>query len=198
MMTGMTTREPSVSAFPLARMDTLNLVLTLFCLGIPFGTLGISFVLMVGLASAGKPGAAIAGAILPGTICLMIVVLFVCIWVFMRPSRFELSRSGLEIVWPGRNSLIPLNDITGAEILSKADFSQRFGRGMRVGAGGLGGGFGLLMTTRGPTMSFYISRVDRFVLVSRVSARNLLITPEDPERFVETLRGLIGTPGARP
>jgi len=193
MMTGMTTREPSVATFPLARMDTLNLVLTLFCLGIPFGTLGLSGVLMIGLASAGKPGAAVAGAILPGTICLLVVVLFVCIWVFMRPSRFELSRGGLEIVWPGRTSRIPMGDIAGVEILSRADFSRRFGRGMRVGAGGLFGGFGLLMTTRGPTMSFYISRVDRFVLVSRVSARNLLITPEDPERFVETLRGLMGT-----
>ena len=195
MMERMTTQETPVTSFPFARMDTLNLVLTLFCLGIPFGTLGISVILMVGLASAGKPGAAAAGAVLPGTICLMIVVLFVCIWVFMRPSRFELSRGGLEIIWPGRSSMIPLADICGVEILTKADFSQRFGRGMRVGAGGLFGGFGLLMTTRGPTMSFYISRVDRFVLVSRVSARNLLVTPEDPERFVETLRGLTG---ARP
>ncbi|MCU0242247.1 MAG: PH domain-containing protein, partial [Vicinamibacteria bacterium] len=58
---------------------------------------------------------------------------------------------------------------------------------MRIGAGGLWGGFGLLKTSR-VTFSMWLSRTDRFVLVSLRDTRPLLITPENPERFIAALR----------
>jgi hypothetical protein len=56
-----------------------------------------------------------------------------------------------------------------------------------VGAGGLWGGFGLLKTER-ETFSMWISRTDRFVIVRLRNARPLLVTPDDPDRFVEDVK----------
>jgi hypothetical protein len=57
---------------------------------------------------------------------------------------------------------------------------------MRIGAGGLWGGFGLLKTER-ETFSMWISRTDELVIVRLRGARSLLVTPEDPRRFVASL-----------
>jgi hypothetical protein len=54
---------------------------------------------------------------------------------------------------------------------------------MRVGAGGLWGAFGLLKTRR-ETFSMWISRTDRWVLVTLKGDRPLLITPDRAEEFV--------------
>lgn len=48
---------------------------------------------------------------------------------------------------------------------------------MRIGIGGLWGGFGWLWPGRG-LVNFYVSRSDGLVLIERMSARPLLITPE--------------------
>ena len=65
-------------------------------------------------------------------------------------------------------------------------FRRQYGFGMRVGAGGLWGGFGLLKTGR-ETFSMWISRTDAFVLVRLRGARTLLITPDRPREFLEAL-----------
>jgi hypothetical protein len=54
------------------------------------------------------------------------------------------------------------------------------------------GGFGLLWTSRGGLVDFYISRTDRIVIVERKSGRPLLITPERPEQFVAALEAHAG------
>ena len=58
---------------------------------------------------------------------------------------------------------------------------------MRVGAGGLWGGFGWLWTQRYGMMRMYISRTDGFVWIQNVSDWPWLITPETPEAFVRAL-----------
>jgi hypothetical protein len=60
---------------------------------------------------------------------------------------------------------------------------------MRIGAGGLWGGFGWLYTRRG-LVDLYVSRTDRFVLVRRRAGRPLLLTPERDASFVDALRAL--------
>jgi hypothetical protein len=62
---------------------------------------------------------------------------------------------------------------------------------MRIGAGGLWGGFGWLYTRKG-LLDLYVSRTDRFVLVRRRIGRPLLLTPERDEAFVDALRALSG------
>ena len=56
-----------------------------------------------------------------------------------------------------------------------------------MGAGGLWGGFGLLVTSR-ESVAMYVSRTDRFVLVRLRAGRSLLLTPAEPERFVAALQ----------
>lgn len=55
---------------------------------------------------------------------------------------------------------------------------------MRVGVGGLWGGFGWLWTQRQGALEFYISRSTGLVLLERPAGRSLLITPDRPAEFV--------------
>lgn len=108
------------------------------------------------------------------------------VWTYFRPSCFEISGAALRIVWPSRSLEIPLTEITTIDRLSTQDFKSRYGWGLRIGAGGLWGGFGLLVTKR-RTFRFYISRLDGFVLIYNKTTRPLLITPSDPDNFVKIL-----------
>lgn len=115
-----------------------------------------------------------------------IVALYAGIWLAWRPTAFELDADTLRIRWPLRSRAIARADVEGARVVTSSEFRREYGYGVRVGAGGLWGGFGLLKTGRA-TFSMWISRTDRFVLVTLRGARPLLVTPEEPERFVETL-----------
>lgn len=118
---------------------------------------------------------------------VFIVVLFTGIGLWMRPTRFEVDETTLEIVWPLRRRSIPRATITGVRRLTAAEFRSEYGYGMRFGAGGLWGGFGLLKTVR-ETFELWVSRTDAFVLVERAKgSRSLLITPERPEDFIAAL-----------
>ncbi|MBK6515430.1 MAG: hypothetical protein IPG04_15245 [Polyangiaceae bacterium] len=83
---------------------------------------------------------------------------------------------------PGTRSL-GLDEVERAEIVSAGELRDRYGLGMRIGAGGLWGGFGLL-AFRSVTFAMYVSRSDRFVLVWLRGQRPLMVTPDDPEVFV--------------
>jgi Bacterial PH domain len=117
----------------------------------------------------------------------LVVVLYASVWLLWRPTAFELDRSGLRIVWPLRARTIPGREVAEAVVLSREAFRREYGWGMRIGAGGLWGGFGWLYTSKG-LLGRYVSRTDRVVLVRLRTGRPLLVTPEDNERFVATLR----------
>jgi hypothetical protein len=114
-------------------------------------------------------------------------LLYLSVWFAWRPSRFDISTRGLSIAWPIRSRQIAASDLGEIAVVGREDFRRDYGRGMRVGAGGLWGGFGLLVTSK-ETLAMYISRTDRFVIIKLRNARTLMITPEDPERFVAALR----------
>lgn len=117
---------------------------------------------------------------------LFTLVLYATVWLVMRPSCFELDETELRIVWPVRTRVIARSKITGARRIASEEFRAKYGLGMRVGAGGLWGGFGLLKTST-ETFSMWISRTDEQVLVTVEGERTLMITPEDPARFVEAI-----------
>ena len=118
-----------------------------------------------------------------------VALAWIMIWCWYRPTRFELSTEGLRIVWPLRERLIPRQEITEAIALSGKQFRAQIGWGVRVGAGGLWGGFGYLLTPQGK-MDMYISRTDPLVVVRLRGGRPLLITPERPSLFVEQVSAL--------
>src|SRR5262249_13219822 len=80
--------------------------------------------------------------------------------------------------------------IRGATVLAKGDTRRELGFGMRIGAGGLWGGFRWLWTTRRGLLDLYVSRETDVVLVELDprAGRSLLLTPERPEAFVAPLQ----------
>lgn len=112
------------------------------------------------------------------------------VWLAFRPTRFLLDERGLRIEWPIRIRLIPRSAIAGARLVQAAEFRRAHGLGLRIGAGGLFGTFGLLKGER-ETFSIWVSRTDRWVLVRLTNgAHPLLLTPAHPEKFVAAVGAL--------
>jgi hypothetical protein len=115
-----------------------------------------------------------------------VLAIYGSVWAWWRPTRFDVDRSGLTAVFPTRRRHTPRAEIVSAELLDMGGFRRQYPRAMRVGAGGLGGGFGWLWSKNG-WIEFYISRMDGLVLIQRRGRMPLLISPRDPEGFVAAL-----------
>ncbi|MBK6515336.1 MAG: hypothetical protein IPG04_14730 [Polyangiaceae bacterium] len=116
----------------------------------------------------------------------LIVLIYASIWFWSRPTWLEVEGGRFQIIWPLRTRSLGLDEVERAEIVSAGELRDRYGLGMRIGAGGLWGGFGLL-AFRSVTFAMYVSRSDRFVLVWLRGQRPLMVTPDDPEAFVAAL-----------
>jgi len=160
--------------FPLAPMTTDLRIATGIVWLIPFA---------MGFAVAFAPTP--VDLVLGGT-ATFVVFLYAGVWLWGRPTAFEAGRGEIVIRWPMRTRVI--TDITTAVVIDRRTFRAEYGLGARVGAGGLWGGFGLLVTRR-ETFTMYISRTDRWVMVTPRSGRRLLVTPMDPDRFASVVRG---------
>ena len=166
-----------VARFALAPMSTDIRVLTWVVLAIPL-------VLYLGALQAHGP----ARVVLVGVTALA-VALYASVWLWWRPSAFEVSPAGLRIQWPLRARSIRARDLAEGVVLTRDAFRREFGWGMRIGAGGLWGGFGWLYTRKG-LLDLYVSRTDRVVLVRLHAGRPLLVSPQDDGRFVAALRAV--------
>lgn len=118
----------------------------------------------------------------------LIVAIYAWIWLRFRPSRFVIEPDAIEVIWPLKRRRIPRAEITDVRLVDADTLRDLTGWGMRVGAGGLWGGFGWLWTKRRGIVQMYVSRTDRFVWIERGSERPWLITPEEPQLFVNALR----------
>jgi Bacterial PH domain len=119
-------------------------------------------------------------------VTVLVGLLYASVWLFGRPTRFEVDRAGLRILWPLRIRSIPAHEIVEAVALSRETSVASSAGGLRIGAGGLWGGFGWVYTRKG-WVGPYVSRTDRFVLLWLRTSRPLLVTPEGAERFVAAL-----------
>jgi hypothetical protein len=117
----------------------------------------------------------------------LLAVMYVVIWLYARPTRFEVGPDGLVIVWPARRRRIDRRDIGGARVLESGQLRPELGWAARIGVGGLWGGFGWAWTSRRGLLDLYVSRTDGCVLVERRSGRALLLTPERPDEFARAL-----------
>jgi hypothetical protein len=120
---------------------------------------------------------------------ILLVIVYVWVWLRFRPSRFVIGPQAIEIVWPLKRRRIARASITGLRLLDRASLRALTGRGARVGAGGLWGGFGWLWTERRGIVQMYVSRSDGLVWIERGAERPWLITPEAPEAFVRAAGG---------
>jgi hypothetical protein len=152
-------------------MSTLILVLTAVLLALPIVFLA---------------GALVGGRVLIGP-ALFIIAIYVWVWFWLRPSRFVVHQDGLEVIWPLRRREVPRAEISTVRLVDAHMLRRDVGWGMRVGAGGLWGGFGWLWTSRRGIVEMYISRTDGLVWIERTGGRPWLITPEQPAAFVRAL-----------
>ena len=120
----------------------------------------------------------------------LLLPLYLWIWLWFRPSTFVIRPDAIEVVWPLRRREIARRTISSVRILDRVALRREVGWGMRVGAGGLGGGFGWLWTTRRGLVRMYVSRLDGFVWIERGAEQPWLITPDRPDAFARAL-----TPG---
>jgi hypothetical protein len=116
-----------------------------------------------------------------------LVAIYVWTWLWFRPTRFVVHPRMLEIVWPVRRRTIPREDVVAVRLLDKHELRRQVGWAMRVGAGGLWGGFGWLWTQKRGIVQMYIARTDGLVWLERRTDRPWLITPERPADFVRAL-----------
>ncbi|MEY3299738.1 MAG: hypothetical protein RLZZ597_2998 [Cyanobacteriota bacterium] len=163
-------------SFKLAPMSPLirGLTLILWLLPLTFGTWAL-----------------VSHERIAGIIFLLLIALYGATWVWYRPSRFVISPDSLKIIFPGWQRRIPMGDISHICITSKEDFRQQFGWAIRIGVGGLWGGFGWLWTAKQGLVEFYISQLDSFVLIKRTTGKSLLITPDNPNQLVEIIQEML-------
>lgn len=128
--------------------------------------------------------AAALGAPVLGAPALLLILLYAWVWTRFRPAAFVVRPQGLDVVWPLKRRVIPREQVSTLRIMDGQELRRHVGWGMRIGAGGLWGGFGWLRTSRRGIVQMYVSRLDRFVWIERGSERPWLITPERPEAFV--------------
>jgi hypothetical protein len=173
----MTDRETLVSgrrAFELAPMSGLIRALTVFLLALPA-------VLALAGVAAGQPLPLLA-------VAALMVLTYGAVWVWWRPSAFEVSDTAFDIVFPGRRKSIPRRAIVAVRPFSVRSVRSELGFPLRIGVGGLWGGFGWLWTTRRGLVEFYVSRTDGLVFIERRGAYPLLITPADSEALLRALQ----------
>jgi hypothetical protein len=159
------------TTFRLAPMSPLIRSITIAVLALPP-------VLFVAAALGGWPFA------VPG---LLLLAMDGWVWLRFRPSRFVVGPDALEVRWPLKARRIPRADIAAVRVIDADTLRRETGGGVRVGAGGLWGGFGWLWTGRRGLVQMYVSRTDGLVWIERAGGRPWLITPHDPEGFVRAL-----------
>jgi len=159
-------------SFRLAPMSPEIRILTLVMLALP--------VIFLAAAAFGMGPLAIPG--------LFMAVLYLWIWTRFRPSRFVLHPGFIEVVWPLKRREVRRETISDVRLIGKKEMCNEVGWCMRVGAGGLWGGFGWLWTQKRGIVQMYITRTDQFVWIERRNARPWLINPDRPDVFVQALK----------
>lgn len=116
------------------------------------------------------------------------LILYSFVWLWCRPSEFVVTSNQLKIVFPAWTRKIPIQDLYNIRILSKENFQQEYGFSVRIGVGGLWGGFGWLWTQKQGFLEFYVSQTANFVLIKRYHGNNLLLTPSKMEEMGEIIQ----------
>jgi len=167
-----------MKSFRLAPMSPLIRVLTLVLLALPPALAVIS----------------ISDTRLLAVPALLLALTYAWIWLRFRPSRFVVHQQVLEVIWPLKRRELSCDEISNVRLVDGPTLRIETGWAMRIGAGGLWGGFGWLWTKRKGLVQMYVSRTDGFVWINCKAGRPWLTTPENPEAFVRALSSCsIGT-----
>jgi len=137
--------------------------------------LPVAFV-AIGLSASG-PG---AGVLLYTGIA--VALLYLGVYLYSRPLRFEVDEQALTVVWCVRRRRIARSAVRSVTPLGMEGFKAR------IGVGGLWGMFGWLWTSQEGLLDVYVSRTDGWVIAEIEGARPLVLSPERPAEFVAVLQ----------
>jgi hypothetical protein len=106
------------------------------------------------------------------------------IWFLGRPMQFQISKAGLEMIWPGRNRKLP--KAAFYEVFPVSD--TELGHLKRKNCiRGIFGCFGWAQSKYLGNVDAYITKNEGFVFVRLKNRRPLLLTPINPGKFIEEL-----------
>ncbi len=112
------------------------------------------------------------------TVCLLIIYFIVFAF---RPVKYSLTADNLIVHRLFSNVKIERSKIKSVELVDKEKLSWS----VRVfGVGGFYGYFGKFANAKLGTMTWYATRKDRIVLVKMLNNKKIILTPDEPEKFV--------------
>jgi len=114
-------------------------------------------------------------------------LLWIGVWLYSRPTRFEIGQDELRIVWPIRMRRIRFEEIVRVRLLDVRSFRRIYGFTPRIGVGGLWGVYGWLYSRQAGLIDVHASRLDGWVLIERRVGHPVIITPEQPEELAGQL-----------
>jgi hypothetical protein len=118
---------------------------------------------------------------------IVLLAIYAWVWLLLRPTHFVVRQDVLEVIWPLKRRQIRRANISHVRTINRRDLKREVGWGVRVGAGGLWGGFGWLWTQRQGIVQMYISRINDLVWIECTSGRPWLISPEQPHLFIQAM-----------
>lgn len=119
---------------------------------------------------------------------LVVAALYLGVWLWARPSRFEVDDAKLVLVWPLRRLAIPRGTIETVLVVDLPGFRAAYGRPIRIGAGGLFGTFGWLWSRKGGRLDVYATNLGPWVVIERRAGPPLVLSPADCEGFAAALQ----------
>lgn len=121
---------------------------------------------------------------------IFITILFALIYFGLfsfRPISYKLTENNLIIHRPLSDVKIDRSEIKGVEQLEKSTLSLA----VRIfGVGGLFGYWGKFSNAKLGTMTWYATRKTNAVLVTTIHNKKIILTPNEPERFVTEFKKL--------
>ena len=144
--------------------------------GTTFFTTVLFIAIIIGQVFLIKDGETAAAVI---TIFILLVIYF---WIFLfRPINYKLNDNELIIHRSISDIKINRNKIKHVEHLEKSTLAWSW----RVfGVGGLFGYWGKFTNSKLGSMTWYATRRDNAVLIQMISQKKIIITPNDPDKFV--------------
>ena len=117
-------------------------------------------------------------------ISIIIIIILITLYLItfaLRPVSYSLTTEFLIIDRLIKNVKIDRKTIKLVEVLDKESLSWSI---RTFGVGGLFGYFGKFANTKLGSMTWYATRRDRTVLVQTIDNKKIILTPDEPEIFV--------------
>lgn len=105
------------------------------------------------------------------------------------PIGYAIAAGQIRVRRPGFDVIVSISDVKAIRRIHRKDL----GFAVRIGLGGYFGTYGSLITTRLGLMAVYATNGKSLVLIERQGGRKLLISPSDPDDFVQRVRDTMPT-----